>query len=411
VSVAAVSRPAPQQAVQTTGSLVEKRFILLLAGIMLTAILLVSFFAPSTADDDLSPSSYNSGSAGVKAAFLLLTQLGYKAERWEDSAGHLGGVDAASTTLVLANPVVPVEGRAEIAKAIKEFLNRGGRVLATGVQGAYLIPGGATAAPTQIVDGLCISTPEGQGELAVAGPVSMEDPIRWKDDGIATRVQQRCGGDAVAVTVKVGKGEAVWWSTPLPMTNRGLREDTSLRLLLASIGPPGHRVLFEESLHGEAASVWDEARGLPIRSLLVQCSVVGLLLVLSFGRRSGPIRPLARAVRSSPLEFAESMGHLYDRAGATQVAVDGAKRRLLGYLHEGCGLSQDVLRRPPSEIVEALQHRIGGDWSSIGEHLAQAVNEGDKALSSRSALALVKAIERDVEALRKNFELAQGRIG
>ena len=382
----------------------EKRLVLLLAAAMLAAILLVSFFAPAAEDDDQSPSSYNSGSAGVKAAFLLLSQLGYKAERWEGSANDLSGVDAPHTTLVLANPVIPPEDRADVADAIENFLNRGGRVLATGVQGAYLIPEGATAEPTEFYKGLCITTPEGQGRLALAGEVSMEDPVRWKNDTVTTRVQQRCGGDAVAVTVKIGKGEAVWWSTPLPMTNRGLKEDASLKLLLASIGAPDRRVLFDESLHGNAASVWDQARGLPIRSLLLQSGIVALLLVLSFGRRSGPIRPITQVVRSSPLEFAESMGHLYNKAGATQVATSGARRRLLRYLHERCGLSHDTLRRKPEDIAEALHHRLGGDWSTVAEHLEQAADCGDKALSTKTALELVKAMDRDMEALAKRFE-------
>jgi hypothetical protein len=313
-------------------------------------------------------------------------------------------VDAAQTTLVLANPVVPPENLEQVKADIEAFLSRGGRVLATGVQGAYLIPGGYTAEPAQAYKDLCITTPEGQGPLAKAGPVSINDPTRWQDDTTATRVQQRCGGDAVVVSVKVGQGTAVWWSSPLPMTNRGLKEDASLKLTLASIGAPGRRVLFDESLHGEAASVWDQAKGLPIRSLLLQSGLVAILLVLSFGRRNGPIRLPIQAIRSSPLEFAESMGYLYDKAGATQVATDAAKRRLLRYLEERCGVPTEVLRRPPAEIVEALQTRLGGDWSAIGEHLAQAEPDTGKALSSKTALTLVKAMDRDIERLKVRVE-------
>jgi len=381
---------------------------------MLAAILLVSFFVPTAEDDDPSPSSYNSGSAGAKAAYLLLSQLGYKAERWEDSTAALGDVDAARTTLVLANPVVQPENRDEVKAGIADFLKRGGRVLATGVQGAYLIPGGNTSAPDHIYKGLCITTPEGQGAMAQAGPVSIDDLARWQDDTVATRVQQRCGGDAVVVSVKVGQGTAVWWSSPLPMTNRGLSEDASLKLLLASVGEPGRRVLFDESLHGEGPSIWDQAKGLPIRSLVLQSGLVATLLVLSFGRRNGPVRLPVPALRASPLEFAESMGHLYHNAGATQVATDGARRRLLGYLQQRCGLTPDVLRRGPQEIVQALQARLGGDWSGVGEHLAQAErdgaerdgtgHDGGKALSSSSALRLVKALDGDVELLKRRIE-------
>ena len=85
---------------------------------------------------------------------------------------------------------------------------------------------------------LCFSTPEGQGPLARAGKVSLGTDVRWTASGPEFRVSQLCGNDAVVVSYKYGAGEAIWWSSPLPMTNRGLKEDASLKLVLASIGGP-----------------------------------------------------------------------------------------------------------------------------------------------------------------------------
>ena len=381
----------------------DKKFVMLLGGGLLLAILLVSFLVPSTDDTDPLPTTYNAGSAGIKAAYLLLGELGYDAQRWEGSNTDLNQVDAAKTTLVLANPYVPPDAQEEAKAAIVDFLTRGGRVLATGVQGAYLLPGAHTSAPTQLYKTLCFTTPEGQGTLAQAGKVSIDDDARWSDSGVSSRVAQWCGSDAVVVRYKVGESEAVWWSSALPMTNRGLKEDASLKLLLASLGPPGRTILFDESLHGDQESVWETAKGLPIRSLAWQTAFVALLLVLSFGRRSGPIRLPLKTARSSPLEFAESMGHLFNKAGATRVATDGARRRVLRFLHERCGLTQNILKTSPQEIVEAIQVRFGGDWSSLGTHLAQA--EVENTLSSGTALALVKALDKDVEQLEQMVSL------
>ena len=133
----------------------------------------------------------------------------------------------------------------------------------------------------------------------------------------------------------------------MPLTNRGLKEDASLKLVLASVGGPDRSVLFDEYFHGERASLWDTAKGLPMRQIAWQCAAVAVLLVLSFGRRNGPLRLPARLPRSSPLEFAESMGRLYRKAGATQAAVDGARRRLLKFLEEQCGVPREVLRSTP----------------------------------------------------------------
>ena len=188
-----------------------------------------------------------------------------------------------------------------------------------------------------------MTTQEGQGELARVGSVTMQDEGGWADASAKSEVEQRCGQDAVVVRYRVGKGEAVWWASAMPLTNGGLKEDASLKLVLASVGEPGRRVLFDDTFHGAVASVWDTTKGLPMRALAIQAAVVAVLLVLSFGRRNGPVRTPVRVVRSSPLEFAESMGHLYQKAGATGVATEGARRRLIRFLQERCGVPGHVL--------------------------------------------------------------------
>jgi hypothetical protein len=195
----------------------------------------------------------------------------------------------------------------------------------------------------------------------------------------------------------------VWWSSPLPMTNRGLKEDASLKLVLASLGDADRRVLFDEYFHGERASLWDTAKGLPLRQIAWQCGVTALLLVLSFGRRNGPVRLPVRVPRSSPLEFAESMGRLYGKARATQAAVDGARRRLLKFLEEQCGVPREVLRATPETIVHAVEERLGGRWNRLGEHLAQAAESEQRAVTLASTLELVKALDRDQRDLAEGI--------
>jgi DNA-binding transcriptional ArsR family regulator len=377
--------------------------VLGILGVVLLLIIAVSVFAPANEDSDLSPTTYNSGSAGTKAVYLLLGELGYGAHRWEASPNDLKNVDAAKTTLVLAEPNFPTDDSKEVQTDIADFLSRGGHVLATGKEGAYFLPGGKTDAGSGLYQRLCFSTPEGQGPLARAGKVSLTANVRWAALGPEFRVSQMCGNNAVVVSYHYGAGEAIWWSSPLPMSNRGLREDASLRLVLASMGGSDRSVLFDEYFHGERASLWDTAKGLPLTQIAWQCAVVALLLVLSFGRRNGPLRMPARLPRSSPLEFAESMGRLYGKAGATQAAVDGARRRLLKFLEEQCGVPREVLRSTPQAIVEALEERLGGRWSTLGEHLMQASETEHHAVTLVSTLELVKALDRDQRDLAERI--------
>jgi hypothetical protein len=101
------------------------------------------------------------------------------------------------------------------------------------------------------------------------------------------------------------------------------------------------------------------------------------------------------------------MGRLYGKAGATQAAVDGARRRLLKFLEEQCGVPREVLRSTPQAVVEAVEERFGGRWSALGEHLTQASEAEHHAVTLTSTLELVKALDRDqrdlAERIRSDF--------
>jgi Domain of unknown function (DUF4350) len=395
----------------------DRRFGLIVLGVMLLLIVVISILAPAAGDGDQTPTSYNTGAAGAKAAYLLMNEIGYSAEQWDAPPDRLAELDAADTTLILANPDYRTEDEKQARAEITSFLARGGHVLATGAAGAYLLPGGRTVQPTNILSAVCRTTPQALANdeadpMALAGRVTLPEIARW-DPAVRTihdptgrdnpvSVSQRCGADAVVVSFSYGAGHAVWWSSPQPLTNSGLKEDASLKLLLASLPPPaasaakGHpAIVFDEYFHGDRTTLWETARGLPIYQLLAQCGLVAVLLVLSFGRRNGPLRMPVQVPRSSPIEFAESMGRLYRRAGATSAATEGARRRLLQFLAERCGVSREVLGGGPDAIVETLRIRYGGDWTRLGEHLKQAAEAEFTVLAPRSALELVRALDRD----------------
>jgi hypothetical protein len=376
----------------------DRRIVLWILGGVVGFLVAFSIFAPANDDSDPSPTTYNTGSAGIKAAYLALSELGYEAKRWDAPSADLKNVDAAKTTLILAEPTFPTEGSKQVRADIADFISRGGRVLATGGSGANFLPDAKTDAPSRLYGKLCFSTPEGQDTLARSGKVSIADNVRWAALEPRFRVSQLCGGDAVVVSYRHGAGEAIWWSSPMPMTNRGLKEDASLKLLLASIGVD-RQVLFDEYFHGARGSLWDTAKGLPLPQIAWQCGVVALLLILSFGRRSGPLRMPVRLPRSSPVEFAESMGRLYQKAGATGAAVDSSRRRLLKFLGDQCGVPREVLRSTPEAIAQAVEERLGGSWAALREHLAQAERSEGGSATLASTLELVKALDRDQQEL------------
>jgi hypothetical protein len=101
------------------------------------------------------------------------------------------------------------------------------------------------------------------------------------------------------------------------------------------------------------------------------------------------------------VEFAESMGHLYQRAGATNAATGMARRRLLRFLQSECGVARITIDHGPAAVAEALHERFGGDWSALRRHLEDAAQAEGAELAPGSALKLVQAMDDDVARLQR----------
>jgi hypothetical protein len=382
----------------------------ILVGFCIAAVLVIlvgAFFAPARIDDNPVPTTWNSGSAGAKGAYLLLEQLGYRTQRLEESEAALDNVDAPHATLILAG-AQPRDYRKDAA-FVAGFLNRGGHVLATSAISAQLLPDPHVAAPSHLYTDLCYTTPQGLGPLARAGRVTMKVPVRWDLAKSAARSDQACGDDAVVVHYLVGKGEAIWWSTSLPLSNRGLKEDPSLKLLLASIGPPGSIVIFDENIHGAQQSLWDTANGTPVFAMGWQLLAVAILLILSFSRRSGPLRALAATPRTSPLEFAESMGDLYRKAGAVSVATDCAERRLMHFLETQGGIPRTTLNATPEILATAVSDRFRYRPVGFAIDIQAARDAESNKLSPGSALGLVKRLDHHIASLTALMKHSQSQ--
>ena len=372
----------------------------ILLGVSFAAVLIITIgalFAPARIDNNPTPSTFNSGSAGARAAYLLLGRLGYRTQRLEESAAALDHVDAPHTTLILAE-AEGLDYRKD-TPPIAAFLRRGGRVLATGAASAMMLPDAHIGQPSRIYTALCYTTPRDLSPLARAGRVAIDVPARWNSTGAATRVDQACGDDAVVVRYSVGKGEVIWWSSAMPLSNRGLKSDPSLRLLLASVGAPGNVVIFDEYIHGARQDLWATASGTPVFAMGWQLAAVGLLLVLSFGRRNGPLRALPSSPRTSPLEFAESMGDLYRKAGAVDVATACAERRLLHFLESQGGIPRTTLHSTPETLAAVVAERFRYRAAGFADDIKAARDAGFNKLSPKSALGLVQRLDQHIANL------------
>jgi hypothetical protein len=385
----------------------DKTVLLSVGAVMLVLIVGMAVVRPAQTADDPRPTTTNTGAQGAKAAYMVLQRLGRTTSQWNHPLAEfndrMDDARAERTTLVLAEPEYDQTELPRLRTELERFLKRGGRVVAMGPSGAELLPGGEVKQPGMVQPGVCQTTPEGPGTLARVGSVEMAESAQWSNEAARFEVEQRCGREAVVVRFAVGDGEAVWWSSAWPMENGQLKNDGDLRLMLASLGE-GRDVVFDESLHGAAKTMWDEAKGLPLWWMAMQCVLFFVLMVFSFSRRRGPMRMPVTLPRSSPVEFAVSMGDLYEKAGATSAATEAARRRLLRVLSREAGVSQESIQGGPEAIAEGLKARLGGDWGAVAGHLQRCREMEHGKASAHAALALVRALSEDAESVRARLK-------
>ncbi len=375
----------------TTG---EKRGFIVFGVGLLLLMTLVAWLNSDNKDEEGSPSSYSAQRGGAKAAYLLLQQSGYPVERWNKPPDQLPA-DETDATLVLAGPETYPDSQEFVA--INRFLLRGGRVLITGTFLPYrFVPQSSVEYKDQRV-GFAESKPVAPTHLTRGGPISQNGMLSWDYANDTAVVHFKDDKHRpVVVSYPVGQGQVIWWASSLPLTNAGIRDRGNLDLLLNSVADSKHILwdeyyhnLHEERLgyHGNPAASWAWA----------QIGFLGLLVILTYSRRSGPLVPLAREPRLSPLEFVETLGSVFHRARGTQVAIEIALNRFQQIAARRLGIRGSSTA---TEIVQAMTQR----GLKLPENTATLVRisedaAGDPELSEKRALDHVKALNQATQLL------------
>lgn len=376
------------------------RKILIAAGALLVATVLTGALFSALDEEESAgpPSSYSAASHGAKASFLLLNELGYRAQRWTAPPSRLPR-PAAGLVLVLAEPrrLLSEQDKQEVAA----FLRSGGRVLATGLLATQALPeaeawGPVATRPQWERYPAALPDPVTRG----APEITLAAQTRWRMRHASHLALYGEEGKVVVVRYRVGRGEVIWWAGSTPLTNAGIREPGNLELLLNSLGPPaGTRVLWDEYFHGAGtASLWGYLSASPVPWGFAHLGVLLLAALAAFGRRSGPVRALPAESRLSPLEFVETLGDLYHRAHAAPAALGVAYQRFRHLLLKRLGLPASASHE---EVYEAVRHRLGCHDPELFHtlrHCQRAV--ADSGLAEEQAVRLVQALHDYTRVLR-----------
>lgn len=373
----------------------RKLLLVCLSAVVVLAVITGFFARNQNRDDDPVPSSYLTGRHGARAAYDLLQSSGYRIQRWEEPLSELARQANTNTVVILAEPFL--SNMADF-KAVDELLDHGARVLVTGFTGGALIPGSAVQ-PANQFQAACKLTPQGLDPLADSGEVWMVPAAGWKLANPRYRVQYSCAGAPAVVEFKRGAGQVVWWASSTPLENGSIARADNLQLFLNALGPrAGHDFYWDESLHGDVRSPWFYARGTALNLLIIGLACVGLLVILSFSRRRGPLRELPAPARATPVEFLEALGSLYGKAGAAPTAVGLAYDRFRRRMGTLCG--RKGMQMNAAELAAALRRRFPQAPTELDADLAACEEAAtDDRLPPRRALALVQALSRHSEML------------
>ncbi|HEV2214268.1 MAG TPA: DUF4350 domain-containing protein [Terracidiphilus sp.] len=367
----------------------RKLMLWCLGGALALAVLIGVLMPKEDENSNPVPSTYLNGQHGGRAAYETLARSGYTIQRWERPLSELADHAGPETVVIFAQPFQPDY---DDMQAVRKMLANGARVLATGPVGGYLLPGGQVTQPSAFHFATCALQPDGLDPLADSGQAWMMLESTWEVGDPMYRVQYTCAGEPAVVEYGYGKGHVVWWASSTPLENGSLTRGQNLNLLLNSLGPRAdHYFYWDESLHGDVRSNWSYAAGPALTLLRVGLVLVGLLIVLSFSRRSGPVRELVAPARASPTEFVDALGSLYQNAKASGTAVGVAMERFRRQSLRLCGMRPAVMSAV--ELAATLRRRFPDLDASLEEDL-QACEEAAKEdnLEPKQALKLIQML-------------------
>jgi Domain of unknown function (DUF4350) len=368
----------------------DRRLLLWCLGTGLVLSVAIALLLPdANSNSNPLPSSYLAGQHGARAAYDTLVRSNYPIERWERPLAELAATAGPDTVVIFAEPLTR---EPRDLKAVREILERGGRVLATGFWGGFILPGEASETPDTFTFAACRLEPEGLNPLAATGEVWMVPQAGWQVGNPAFHVDYTCAGQPAVVEYSWGKGHAVWWASSTPLENGSIARAHDLELLLDSLGPrAGHHFYWDEYLHGEIRSTWSYASGPAWNMLWIGLAVLGLLVILSFSRRTGPVRELPAPVRTTPIEFLDALGSLYKTAGAASTAVTIALERFRRHSLHLSGLPGRQM--DAAELAAALRRRFPQADKSLEADLAACEEAGwAQAITPREALKLIQRL-------------------
>jgi hypothetical protein len=354
------------------------------------------------------PSTYSANPGGARAAYLLLQELHNKVSRWERSPTELP-IDEGDAVLILADPL-EMPTKEEIA-ALRAFVEEGGQVVFTGARIKSFFPEARVDEEFPSEERKTFSADVPSNYSAGAPKIVLQTDAVWQAPDASQLALYGDTQSPVVVSWRIGDGRVLWWAAATPLTNSGISSQGNLNLFLNAMSFPladeksTVQIYWDEYFHGERTSLWSYVRKTPVTWGLVQISVLGLIVMFTFSRRSGPTVLPPVVSRLAPLEFVDTLGGLYERAGAEPAVVGFVYQRFRATLSRQLRISSTA---GDTELADAVQARLGWKETSLKHTLARAlVASRARKVEPEEALGLVQELERFEEQLGLKKKIAK----
>ena len=378
------------------------RKILLIAGavlVVLTAGLALLGGDPKEQGTPI-PSTYSANPGGARAAYLLLQDLHYKVSRWERSPTELS-INNGLAILILADPL-EMPTKQEVA-ALRKFVEEGGQVVFTGARIKLFFPEARVDDDFPTDEWKTFSANVPSNYTADAPKIVMQTDATWQAPDAGQLALYGDTQSPVVVSWRIGEGRVLWWAAATPLTNSGIPSEGNLNLFLNAMNFSVRakqftvHIYWDEYFHGERTSLWSYVRKTPVTWGLLQISALAFIVFFTFGRRSGPTVLPPVVSRLAPLEFVDTLGGLYERAGAEPAVVGFVYQRFRATLSRQLRISATA---GDTELADAVQARLGWKETSLKQTLARAlVASRARKVEPEEALGLVQELERYEEQL------------
>jgi hypothetical protein len=386
------------------------RKILLIAGAVLVVLTAgLAFVGGDPQEHGMSiPSTYSASPGGARAAYLLLEELHYKVSRWERSPTELPIGDAGAV-LIIADPL-EAPTKEEVA-ALQDFVAKGGQVIFTGerIKSFFLKAKVDEKFPEAEWQTFAANIPSNY--TAGAPKIVLQTGTAWQTPEASQLALYGDAGSPVVVSWRIGDGRILWWAAATPLTNSGISREGNLNFFRNAMNFPlpdektAVKIYWDEYFHGERTSLWSYVRKTPVAWGLMQISILGLIVIFTFGRRSGPVVLPPVISRLAPLEFVDTLGGLYERAGAEPAVVGFVYQRFRATLSRQLRISSSA---SDTELAEAVENRLGWKESGLKTTLARAlVASRARKVTPQEALGLVRELEQYEEQLGLKKKIAK----